>query len=131
MRPSASGCFDLIHPGHVSLLRQARQHCDRLLVALNSDDSVRRLKGGERPIQDELARAIVLASMSLVDQVIVFSEDTPLALIELLRPEVLFKGEDYRLEEIVGAREVEAYGGKVVRAALTSGQSSSRLIVAI
>ena len=123
-----NGCFDLIHPGHIALLQQAREHCDRLIVGLNADSSVRRLKGPERPVQEETARAIVLASLSMVDLVILFEQDTPLELIERLRPEALIKGQDYSLEEIVGAREVLAYGGEVVRARLAPGHSTSKLL---
>ncbi|MHA1599359.1 MAG: D-glycero-beta-D-manno-heptose-7-phosphate kinase, partial [Alphaproteobacteria bacterium] len=98
-----NGCFDLLHPGHVSLLRQARAACDRLVVGLNSDASVCRLKGAGRPVQPEAARAAVLASLADVDLVVVFSDDTPLKLIEALGPDVLVKGADYTAEEIVGA----------------------------
>ena len=98
-----NGCFDLLHPGHVSLLRQARQAADRLIVGLNSDASVRRLKGAERPVQSEAARAQVLASLETVDLVIVFAEDTPLRLIEALKPDCLVKGSDYTVVEVVGA----------------------------
>jgi D-beta-D-heptose 7-phosphate kinase/D-beta-D-heptose 1-phosphate adenosyltransferase len=123
-----NGCFDLIHPGHVSLLAQARAACDRLVVGLNSDSSVRRLKGESRPIQAETARALVLASMGAVDAVTLFSEDTPLAIIEAIRPEVLVKGADYTVETVVGAREVIGWGGKVVLADLTPGQSTSTIV---
>jgi D-beta-D-heptose 7-phosphate kinase/D-beta-D-heptose 1-phosphate adenosyltransferase len=123
-----NGCFDLLHPGHVSLLAQARGACDRLVVGLNSDASVRRLKGDGRPIQAEAARAAVLASLASVDLVVVFSEDTPLRLIEALRPEVLVKGADYRLEEVVGAEAVESYGGRVLLAEIMPGHSTTGTI---
>jgi D-beta-D-heptose 7-phosphate kinase/D-beta-D-heptose 1-phosphate adenosyltransferase len=123
-----NGCFDLLHPGHVSLLRQARSHCDRLVVGLNSDRSVKALKGEERPIQNEPSRAQVLASLEDVDLVVVFDEDTPLALIERLMPDVLVKGADYTLDKVVGANEVQAYGGTVVLAELTEGQSTSAMV---
>src|SRR5262249_47864799 len=111
-----NGCFDLIHPGHVRLLGQARAACDRLVVGLNTDESVKRLKGPQRPIQNELARATVMASIGAVDLVVLFAEDTPLAMIEALRPDVLIKGADYRLDQVVGADIVQSYGGKVVLA---------------
>jgi D-beta-D-heptose 7-phosphate kinase/D-beta-D-heptose 1-phosphate adenosyltransferase len=123
-----NGCFELIHPGHIALLSQARAHCDRLVVGLNADASVRRLKGDNRPVQDETARAIVLASLAMVDLVTIFSEDTPEAVIRQLRPDVLVKGADYRRAEIVGADFVESYGGEVVRAALVPDRSTSDLV---
>ena len=124
-----NGCFDLLHPGHVSLLRQARRQCDRLVVALNSDASTSRLKGPDRPVQSEISRAQILASMADVDLVVVFNEDTPLALIESLRPDVLVKGADYRHEEVVGADAVEAYGGRVHLADLVDGHSTTATVV--
>ncbi len=123
-----NGCFDLIHPGHVSLLAQARAECDRLVVGLNTDASVKRLKGADRPIQDETARAIVLASFAAVDLVVRFDEDTPEHLIRTLRPDVLIKGADYTMDQVVGADFVSSYGGKVIRAALTPDTSTSRII---
>jgi len=123
-----NGCFDLLHPGHVSLLREARSACDRLIVGLNSDDSVKRLKGDDRPVQNETARALVLASLSSVDLVVLFPEDTPLALIRHLRPDVLVKGSDYKVNEVVGADFVTAYGGEVKLANLVPGHSSSEVI---
>ena len=123
-----NGCFDLVHPGHVSLLTQARAKCDRLVVGLNSDASVRRLKGPGRPVQDEMARAIVLASLAMVDLVVIFGEDTPQILIRKLRPDVLIKGADYKREEIVGADFVLSYGGEVVLAELMPDRSTSSLI---
>jgi D-beta-D-heptose 7-phosphate kinase/D-beta-D-heptose 1-phosphate adenosyltransferase len=120
-----NGCFDLIHPGHISLLAQARANCERLIVGLNSDASVRRLKGEGRPVQPEAARALVLASLATVDMVVDFDEDTPLALIEALSPDVLIKGADYRIDEVVGADFVRSHGGRVVLAALEPGYSTS------
>lgn len=120
-----NGCFDLLHPGHISLLRQARAACDRLVVGLNSDASVARLKGPTRPVQAETARAVVLASLEDVDRVVVFGEDTPLELIEALRPDVLIKGADYAADEVVGAKEVQAYGGRLVLAQLEPGHSTT------
>lgn len=120
-----NGCFDLLHPGHVSLLRQARAACDRLIVALNSDASVARLKGDGRPVQDEAARAAVLASLATVDLVVIFPEDTPLDLIDALRPDVLVKGADYGRDEVVGADAVERHGGRVLLAELAPGHSTS------
>ena len=123
-----NGCFDLLHPGHVSLLAQAKSHCDRLVVGLNSDASVRRLKGETRPVQNETARAQVLASMGDVDLVVLFGEDTPLALIEAIGPDVLVKGADYSVDQVVGREAVEARGGRVVLAELLDGHSTTGTI---
>lgn len=123
-----NGCFDLLHPGHVSLLNQARAACDLLVVGLNSDASVKRLKGETRPVQNETARATVLASLAMVDRVVIFGEDTPEALIHALRPDVLVKGADYTIETVVGAAFVQSYGGKVVLADLVEGQSTTNTI---
>src|SRR6185437_1859321 len=123
-----NGCFDLLHPGHVALLAQARAACDRLVVGLNSDASVARLKGANRPVQPEAARAAVLASLASVDLVVIFPEDTPIALIEAIRPDVLVKGADYRVEEVVGADIVQSYGGEVVLADLVAGHSTTATI---
>jgi len=122
-----NGCFDLVHPGHVSLLNQARGAADRLVVGLNTDASVRGLKGEGRPIQNETARAAVLASMGAVDMVIPFAEETPMGLIESIRPEVLVKGADYTVDQVVGSAFVESYGGRIVLAELAPGESSTGL----
>ncbi|WP_028467465.1 D-glycero-beta-D-manno-heptose-7-phosphate kinase [Nisaea denitrificans] len=123
-----NGCFDLLHPGHVSLMRQAKAACDRLIVGLNSDASVSRLKGPARPVQSEAARASVLASLASVDGIAIFSEDTPQELIEMIRPDVLVKGADYTVETVVGADFVQSYGGKVVLAGLEDGHSTTATI---
>lgn len=123
-----NGCFDLLHPGHLSLLKQARAACDYLIVGLNSDASVRRLKGPDRPAQDQAARAAILASLSLVDQVVIFDGDTPASLIEAIRPDVLVKGADYRRENVVGGDFVESYGGRVVLAEISQGFSTTSII---
>jgi len=123
-----NGCFDLLHPGHVHLLCEARSHCDRLVVGLNSDASVRRLKGAARPIQPETARTIVLAGLAFVDAVVLFADDTPLELIARVRPDVLVKGADYRVDEVVGRELVESYGGRVLLVALVPDASTTRII---
>ncbi len=123
-----NGCFDLLHPGHLALLRQAKAACDRLIVGINSDASVKRLKGDSRPIQSETARATVLASLAMVDGVVIFGDDTPLDLIIALRPEVLVKGADYTVETVVGASQVIGWGGRVVLATLEPGQSTTNTI---
>jgi len=120
-----NGCFDLLHPGHVHLLEQARAECDRLVVGLNGDASVRRLKGPGRPVQPEAARAAVLASLAAVDLVAIYEEDTPLALLAALRPDLLIKGADYTRETVVGAAEVEEWGGQVFLAELLPGHSTT------
>jgi D-beta-D-heptose 7-phosphate kinase/D-beta-D-heptose 1-phosphate adenosyltransferase len=123
-----NGCFDLIHPGHVHLLSSARAACDRLIVALNTDASVRRLKGPGRPIQFETARATVLSSLASVDLVVLFSEDTPFSLIEAIRPDVLVKGADYSPDQVVGADIVRRNGGQVVLVNLLPGQGTTATI---
>jgi D-beta-D-heptose 7-phosphate kinase/D-beta-D-heptose 1-phosphate adenosyltransferase len=124
----ANGCFDLIHPGHVRLLSEARAACDRLIVALNTDASVKRLKGESRPLQNEMARATVMASMAPVDLVTLFDEDTPLEMITALRPDVLVKGSDYTVEQVVGSDLVQGWGGKVVLVTLREGHSTTGTI---
>ncbi|WP_294389616.1 D-glycero-beta-D-manno-heptose-7-phosphate kinase [uncultured Sphingomonas sp.] len=126
----ANGCFDLLHPGHVSLIRQAADSCDRLIMALNSDASVKRLKGPSRPIQDEQARAQVMGALKGVAAVVIFDEDTPGELIDALQPDVLVKGADYTVDQVVGADVVQARGGRVVLAQLSPGHSTSRLVAA-
>jgi D-beta-D-heptose 7-phosphate kinase/D-beta-D-heptose 1-phosphate adenosyltransferase len=123
-----NGCFDILHPGHVALLAQARRACDRLVVGLNSDASVKRLKGPSRPVQPEGARAEVLASLASVDLVVLFEEDTPMAVIEAIRPDVLVKGADYRIDQVVGADFVQSYGGTVLLADLVAGHSTTATI---
>ncbi len=123
-----NGCFDLIHPGHIALLTQARSACDRLIVGLNSDASVRRLKGPDRPIQPESARATVLASLGAVDLVVLFGEDTPIELIRAIRPDVLVKGADYRADQVVGGEFVESCGGRVLLVPVVPGNSTTGTI---
>jgi D-beta-D-heptose 7-phosphate kinase/D-beta-D-heptose 1-phosphate adenosyltransferase len=123
-----NGCFDLLHPGHVSLLAQARAACDKLVVGLNSDASVARLKGPTRPVQSEASRAAVLASLASVDLVVIFGEDTPLELIAALKPDLLVKGADYTVDKVVGADLVQSWGGKILLADLAQGHSTSATI---
>jgi len=123
-----NGCFDLIHPGHISLIKQSRAECDRLIVGLNTDDSIKRLKGPERPATNETSRAIVLASLEDINLVIPFAEDTPINLIEAIKPDVLVKGADYTVETVVGSDLVLAYGGRVHLAELKEGFSTTRTI---
>jgi D-beta-D-heptose 7-phosphate kinase/D-beta-D-heptose 1-phosphate adenosyltransferase len=123
-----NGCFDLLHPGHVALLRQAKAACDRLIVGINSDASAARLKGPSRPVQSDTARAAVLASLAAVDLIVIFEEDTPLELIRALHPQLLVKGADYRLDEVVGADIVKAGGGEVLLAEVMPGYSTSATI---
>jgi D-beta-D-heptose 7-phosphate kinase / D-beta-D-heptose 1-phosphate adenosyltransferase len=123
-----NGCFDILHAGHVALLAQARKSCDRLVVGLNSDASVRRLKGPTRPVHTEDLRAFVLAALEAVDAVVVFGEDTPLHLITTLRPDVLMKGADYTIDTVVGADVVQAYGGAVKLIPLVPGLSTTGIL---
>ena len=123
-----NGCFDLLHVGHISVIEQARQLGDRLIVAINSDRSVSSLKGPDRPIVDEAARARVLAALGSVDAVAVFDDPTPLALILAVRPDVIVKGGDYNPDTVVGAREVQSWGGEVRIVPTVEGFSTTRLI---
>jgi D-beta-D-heptose 7-phosphate kinase/D-beta-D-heptose 1-phosphate adenosyltransferase len=126
-----NGCFDILHRGHVAYLAQARGWCDRLVVAINSDASVRALKGESRPVNDLESRALVLAGLQSVDLVVGFDAPTPLPVIEALRPDVLVKGADYALEEVVGAEQVRSWGGEVRLAALVDGYSTTAAIARI
>jgi len=123
-----NGVFDLVHPGHIDVLLGARSHGDALVVGLNSDASVRRLKGPERPVRSEAERAYVLAALQMVDAVVLFEEDTPLDLIRFLEPDVLVKGGDYTEASIVGAHDVRARGGDVIVIPLTPGHSTTSTI---
>lgn len=123
-----NGVFDLLHPGHVDVLLGARRQGDALVVGVNSDASVRRLKGPRRPIRDDAERCYVLAALSMVDAVVVFEQDTPLELIEALHPDILVKGGDYAKDSIVGSREVRAWGGDVIVIPLTPGHSTTSTI---
>src|SRR5262249_3560004 len=123
-----NGCFDLLHIGHITLLQAARREGDRLVVAINSDTSVRNLKGPSRPVVGEEERARILAALTAVDSVVVFEESTPMRLIEALRPDVLVKGGDYTEETVVGARQVRAWGGRVKIVPTVEGFSTTELI---
>lgn len=123
-----NGVFDLLHPGHVDVLRGARQQGDALIVGINSDASVRRLKGPSRPIHTQRDRVYVVAALQMVDAVVVFDEDTPLELILAIHPDVLVKGGDYDVTTMVGANEVRGWGGKVVVIPLTEGHSTTGTI---
>ncbi len=123
-----NGCFDILHPGHIRVIEQARAQCDRLIIGLNSDASVTRLKGPGRPVNDQSARADVLAALGAVHGVIIFDDDTPLSVIEALKPDVLVKGGDYSRDTVVGAEIVEASGGKVVIVPLVPGHSTTATI---
>ena len=126
-----NGCFDLLHPGHVSLFSQARGACDRLIVGLNSDASVTRLKGPNRPLNDQHTRSVVLAALAHIDGIIVFDEDTPAEIIALVMPDVLVKGADYTVETVVGADIVQAAGGRVLLANLEEGYSTTNMVAEI
>lgn len=123
-----NGCFDILHRGHVEYLAKAADMGDVLVVGLNTDASVRRLKGESRPVNNQEARALVLASLNFVDAVVLFDEDTPYELIKAVRPDVLVKGADYKPEEIVGYDIVTSYGGKVEVVDLVEGYSTTQLL---
>jgi rfaE bifunctional protein nucleotidyltransferase chain/domain len=123
-----NGCFDILHLGHVDYLEKARNLGDKLVVGLNSDSSIKKIKGPGRPVLDESARSRILASLSFVDAVILFSEETPLDLIRALKPDILVKGNDYVAENIVGAEFVKSYGGSIKTIDLIQGYSTSGII---
>ena len=123
-----NGVFDLVHPGHIEVLDAARREGGSLVVGINSDASVRRLKGPSRPVRSAPERALVLAGLEAVDAVVVFDEDTPAALVDVLQPDVIVKGGDYAPDTIVGADTVTARGGRVVVVPLVSGQSTTSII---
>lgn len=123
-----NGCFDLLHPGHVRLLEAARDQGDALIVAINSDASVQAIKGPSRPVIPQEERAEVLLGLDAVDAVVVYDEETPLRVIEALLPDVLVKGADWALDQIVGREQVEGAGGRVVRVPLVEGRSTTRIL---
>jgi D-beta-D-heptose 7-phosphate kinase/D-beta-D-heptose 1-phosphate adenosyltransferase len=123
-----NGCFDILHAGHIASLTEAAKHGDYLVVGLNSDSSVRGLKGDNRPINDENSRALVMASLFMVDAVIIFSEPTPLELIKAIQPDALVKGGDYKIEDIAGAKEVIKWGGQVIINPIIKGFSTTSII---
>jgi D-beta-D-heptose 7-phosphate kinase/D-beta-D-heptose 1-phosphate adenosyltransferase len=123
-----NGCFDLLHPGHIALLEAARREGEKLVVAINSDASVRRLKGEGRPLVPEAERAEALLALESVDRVVVYGEDTPLEVVKALLPDVLVKGADWAEDAIVGRAEVEAAGGRVVRVATLPGRSTTAIV---
>ena len=123
-----NGVFDILHPGHIFSLSQAAKEADYLIVGLNADSSVKRLKGESRPVNGQDARALVLASLLIVDAVVLFEEDTPLELIKIARPDVLVKGGDYTIDQVVGAKEVIANGGRVIINPVLEGFSTTDLI---
>lgn len=122
-----NGCFDLLHRGHIEYLYSARSLGDRLLVAINTDSSVKRIKGDNRPLVNQDDRAAIVASLEMVDAVILFDDDTPRKIIRCLAPDVLVKGGDYSVEQVVGAEEVEKYGGRVCIVPIVSGYSTTIL----
>jgi len=124
-----NGCFDILHRGHIEYLSQARDKGEILIIGLNSDASVKRIKGEGRPVQDETSRALVLASLRIVDAVVLFDEDTPYELIKIVKPDVLVKGGDYTDETIVGADIVRANGGEVVVIPIVEGYSTSKILI--
>lgn len=123
-----NGCFDILHPGHIDLLRKAHALGDVLVVAINSDESVRRIKGPHRPIFNQEERAELLAALEMVDLVTIFHDETPLQAILRIRPDVLVKGADWGLDNIVGRKELESWGGRVEALSLTEGQSTTGIV---
>ena len=126
-----NGCFDILHPGHIALLEAARREGDRLVVAINSDASVARLKGAGRPLVPQAERAEALRALESVDAVVIYDQETPIDVVRALRPDVLVKGADWAADAIVGRAEVEQLGGRVVRVPLVPGRSTSALVAGI
>lgn len=124
----SNGCFDILHEGHIFSLNQAAAEADILIIGVNSDASVKRLKGEERPINNEISRSILLSNLAVVDAVVIFEEDTPLVLIEAIMPDVIVKGGDYTVDQIVGAQQVIANGGRVVINKIVEGFSTTGII---
>jgi D-beta-D-heptose 7-phosphate kinase/D-beta-D-heptose 1-phosphate adenosyltransferase len=122
-----NGCYDILHPGHIHLLHQSRDMGDRLIVGLNTDTSVRRLKGNTRPILAERDRAAIVSALGCVDMVVLFDEDTPLELIQAIKPDILVKGDDYRVDQVVGREAVESFGGRVCLVPLLQGYSTTQI----
>ena len=123
-----NGCFDILHAGHISYLREAKAIGDKLVVGLNSDESIRAIKGADRPVQNLYSRFSVLNALQSVDAVIVFSAETPLKIIQMVKPDFLIKGADWKVEQIVGADFVQSYGGEVKNIPILKGYSSSAII---
>ena len=123
-----NGCFDILHAGHIASLTEAALHGDLLVVGLNSDSSIRDLKGKDRPVNDESSRALILASLTMVDAVVIFSEPTPLELVKAIKPDVMVKGGDYKVEDIAGAKEVIEWGGQVIINPIIEGFSTTAII---
>lgn len=123
-----NGCFDLLHSGHLASLNYTKQHCDKLIVAVNSDLSVKRLKGEKRPVNSETERALLLEALAVVDMVVMFAEDTPLEILQALRPDVMAKGADYQIHQVVGHELLASYGGKVLLVPLKEGCSTTNII---
>ena len=123
-----NGCFDLLHAGHIASISEAANHANYLVIGLNSDTSIKNIKGPGRPLNNEQDRALVLAALSMVDAIVIFNEDTPLELIKIIKPDFLIKGGDYKVEEIAGAREVIESGGKVILNPILEGYSTSSII---
>jgi len=126
-----NGCFDILHDGHIYSLSQAAKEADILVVGVNSDASTKRLKGEHRPVNNEHSRSLILASLMIVDIVIIFEEDTPLQLINAVKPDILVKGGDYTIEQVVGANEVMSWGGRVIINPIIQGFSTTGLIAKI
>ena len=123
-----NGCFDLIHQGHIDYLKQSSEKCDFFILALNSDSSVKKIKGFSRPIVDQNERSEILAHYDFIDKIIIFNEKTPLNIIKKIKPQFLFKGDDYKISQVVGAKEIKTWGGKVVLIKCIKGKSTSKII---
>jgi D-beta-D-heptose 7-phosphate kinase/D-beta-D-heptose 1-phosphate adenosyltransferase len=124
----SNGCFDLLHPGHIATINAAKATCDKLIIGLNDDTSIKRLKGNQRPIQSQEIRAQILSSLTSVDAVVIFSEDTPIKILKNLKPDILIKGGDYKIKMLPEANTVKAYGGKIILTSILKGHSTTKTI---
>ena len=124
----SNGCFDILHAGHIASLTEAAKHGDILIIGVNADDSVKKIKGNNRPVNNEDSRSLLLASLSIVDAVIIFAEETPLEIIKKIQPDVLVKGGDYSIDQVAGAKEIIAHGGRVIINPLKHGFSTTKII---
>ena len=123
-----NGCFDLIHQGHIFYLKEARKMCDFLILGLNSDNSIKKIKGKDRPILNQMERTEILANFDFIDKILIFNEETPINLIKKIRPNIIFKGDDYSIDEVVGSKVIKNWGGKIKLIKCVKGKSTSNII---